>query len=87
MGGRIQTYSFDKEGNMSSGSRITRISRMKYDPEIGIFGMDVNVVLRRPGARIAKRAILRRRIPSKHRLDRDEAIQFMKDRFDIEVIE
>ena len=49
--------------------------------------MDVNVVLRRPGARIARRAILRRRIPSKHRLDRDEAIQFMKDRFDIEVIE
>jgi len=44
-------------------------------------------VLRRPGARIARRVILRRRIPPKHRLDRDEAIQFMKDRFDIEVIE
>ncbi|KQM10256.1 MAG: 50S ribosomal protein L5 [Candidatus Methanomethylophilaceae archaeon] len=86
--GRIQTYSFDKEGNMSFGvPDYTDFPGMKYDPEIGIFGMDVNVVLRRPGARIAKRAILRRRIPSKHRLDRDEAIQFMKDRFDIEVIE
>ncbi|MFA7622197.1 MAG: hypothetical protein WCX76_00365 [Candidatus Methanomethylophilaceae archaeon] len=86
--GRIQTYSFDKEGNMSFGvPDYTDFPGMKYDPEIGIFGMDVNVVLRRPGARIARRAILRRRIPSKHRLDRDEAIQFMKDRFDIEVIE
>lgn len=86
--GRIQTYSFDKEGNMSFGvPDYTDFPGMKYDPEIGIFGMDVNVVLRRPGARIAKRAILRRRIPSKHRLDRDEAIQFMKDRFEIEVIE
>jgi large subunit ribosomal protein L5 len=86
--GRIQTYSFDKEGNMSFGvPDYTDFPGMKYDPEIGIFGMDVNVVLRRPGVRIARRAILRRRIPSKHRLDRDEAIQFMKDRFDIEVIE
>jgi len=86
--GRIQTYSFDKEGNMSFGvPDYTDFPGMKYDPEIGIFGMDVNVVLRRPGARIARRAILRRRIPLKHRLNRDEAIQFMKDRFEIEVIE
>lgn len=86
--GRIQNYSFDKEGNMSFGvPDYTDFPGMKYDPEIGIFGMDVNVVLRRPGARIARRAILRRRIPSKHRLNRDEAIKFMKDRFEIEVIE
>lgn len=86
--GRIQAYSFDKEGNMSFGvPDYTDFPGMKYDPEIGIFGMDVNVVLRRAGNRITQRAVLRRRIPPKHRLNRDEAIQFMKDRFGIEVIE
>ena len=85
---RVPIYSFDKEGNMSFGiSDYTDFDGMKYDPEIGIFGMDINVVLRRGGNRIAKRAILKRRIPTSHRVERDEAIQFMKDKFKVEVVE
>ena len=78
---RVPVYSFDKEGNMSFG--ITDYT----DFEIGIFGMDVNVVLRRTGNRITQRAMLRRRIPKQHRVDRDEAIQFMKDNFKVKVVE
>ena len=65
----------------------TDFDGMKYDPEIGIFGMDVSVVLRRGGNRITKRALLRRTVPKSHRVERDEAIQFMKDRFKVEVVE
>ncbi len=85
---RVPVYSFDKEGNMSFGiSDYTDFDGMKYDPEIGIFGMDINVVLRRAGNRITQRSLLRRRIPKGHRVERDEAIQFMKDRFEVQVIE
>ena len=85
---RVPEYSFDKEGNMSFGiTDYTDFDGMKYDPEIGIFGMDVNVVLRRTGNRITQRALLRRRIPKAHRVQRDEAIQFMKDNFNVKVIE
>jgi len=85
---RIPMYSFDKEGNMSFGvADYTDFPGMKYDPDIGIFGMDVSVVLRRMGNRITQRAILKRRIPKVHRMDRGEAIQFMKDKFNIEVVE
>jgi len=85
---RIHAYSFDREGNMSFGiSDYTDFEGMKYDPEIGIFGMDVNVVLRRTGNRIAMRALLKRRIPKGHRVDRDEAIQYMRENFEIEVVE
>ena len=85
---RVPEYSFDKEGNMSFGiSDYTDFEGMKYDPEIGIFGMDINVVLRRPGNRITQRALLKRRIPKSHRVDRDEAIQYMKDNFQIEVVQ
>ena len=85
---RVPEYSFDKEGNMSFGiSDYTDFEGMKYDPEIGIFGMDISVVLRRPGNRITQRALLRRRIPKSHRVCRDEAIQFMKDKFEVEVVE
>lgn len=85
---RVHDYSFDKEGNMSFGiSDYTDFEGMKYDPEVGIFGMDISVVLRRAGNRITKRALLKRRIPKSHRVGRDEAIQFMKDRFQVQVIQ
>ena len=85
---RVPEYSFDQEGNMSFGiSDYTDFEGMKYDPEIGIFGMDISVVLRRPGNRITQRALLKRRIPKSHRVDRAEAIQYMKDNFQIEVIQ
>ncbi len=85
---RVPEYSFDKEGNMSFGiSDYTDFEGMKYDPEIGIFGMDISVVLRRPGNRITQRALLKRRIPKSHRVARDEAIQYMKDNFQIEVVQ
>jgi large subunit ribosomal protein L5 len=60
---------------------------MKYDPEIGIFGMDISVVLRRTGNRITQRSYLKRRIPKSHRVERNEAIQYMKDNYEIEVVE
>ena len=85
---RVPVYSFDQEGNMSFGiTDYTDFDGMKYDPEIGIFGMDISVVLRRPGNRITRRALLRRRIPKDHRVNRDEAIQYMKDKFNVEVVE
>jgi len=85
---RIPVYSFDKEGNMSFGiADYTDFPGMKYDPEIGIFGMDVSVVLRRAGNRVTQRAILRRRLPPGHRMDRSEAMQFVRERFSVEVVE
>ncbi len=85
---RVPEYSFDKEGNMSFGiSDYTDFEGMKYDPEIGIYGMDINVVLRRAGNRITKRALLRRSVPKNHRVERSEAIQYMKDNFNVKVIE
>ncbi|MCL2032998.1 MAG: 50S ribosomal protein L5 [Methanomassiliicoccaceae archaeon] len=85
---RVYEYSFDKEGNMSFGiSDYTDFEGMKYDPEIGIFGMDISVVLRRTGNRITQRSVLKRRIPKGHRVDRGEAIQYMKDNYEVEVVE
>ncbi len=84
---RINNYSFDREGNMSFGiPDYTDFEGMKYDPQIGVFGMDVSVVLRRPGSRIERRKLLMRKVPRGHRVNRDEAIDFMSSTFGIEVV-
>src|ERR671938_2142809 len=47
---RIRSSSFDNYGNLSVGIREhIDIPGTKYNPEIGIFGMDVCVSLTRPG--------------------------------------
>ena len=86
--GRIMEYSFDQEGNMAFGiPDYTDFEGMRYNPDIGIFGMDVNVVLRRFGNRIENRRLLTKKIPTRQRVKRDEGIQFMSETYGVEVIE
>ncbi len=85
---RLPVYSFDPEGNLSFGiGDYTDFEGMKYDPEIGIFGMDVNVVLKRPGYRVTQRRVMRRKLPRGHRVTPEEAQSYMKENYDLEVVE
>ncbi len=60
---------------------------MKYDPEIGIFGMDVAVVLKRKGGfRNAKRNIRKQNLSSKLFITKEETLKFLKEKFEVEVI-
>ena len=84
---KIQGYSFDPEGNFSFGVKdYTDFEGMKYDPEIGIFGIDVSVTLARPGKRIAKRCVRRSRVPPCHRVTKEEGQNFVKNFFKVEVL-
>ncbi|MDD1768408.1 MAG: 50S ribosomal protein L5 [Methanomassiliicoccales archaeon] len=85
---RVAVYSFDQRGNLSFGiTDYTDFEGMKYDPEVGIFGMDVSVSITRPGYRIARRRIMKRKVPRDHVMSKEEAINFMKEKFDVEVVE
>jgi large subunit ribosomal protein L5 len=84
---KVASYSFDPEGNFSFGiSDYTDFEGMKYDPEIGIFGMDICVSVKRPGYRVSTRRVMPRRLPKSHRLTKEEAMEFLKERFGVEVV-
>lgn len=83
---RLAKYNFDPEGNFSFGiADYTDFRGQKYDPEIGLFGMDVSISIQRPGYRVRKRRIGRRRLPTSHRLTHDEGIAFARAKFGVEV--
>lgn len=85
---RVASYSFDAEGNFSFGiSDYTDFEGMKYDPEIGIFGMDISVTLTRPGKRVTKRRRAPSAIPKRHRMSRMEGMEYVKNKFGVEVVE
>ena len=84
---RIAEYSFDPEGNFSFGIKDhTSFEGVKYDPEIGVFGMDISVVLRRSGYRISQRRMQNRKIPARHRISREEGIDFAQKEFNAVII-
>ncbi len=77
---------FDDEGNVSWGvHEYIDIPGVKYDPEIGIIGLQICVKLQRPGFRISKRRIRPAAIPKDHRISREDAIEFMKIEFGAKV--
>ena len=84
----LKYSNFDKEGNVSFGiPEYIDIPGMKYEPSIGIIGLNVSVTIQRAGFRIKKRKLKKRIIPVRHRVTREEAIEFMKSRFNVVIAE
>jgi large subunit ribosomal protein L5 len=82
----LKASSFDNFGNISLGiHEHIDIPGTKYNPDIGIFGMDINVVLSRPGYRIARKSRRSSKIGKTHRINRDEAIEFFKQEYGVKV--
>ena len=83
---KILTIKFDKYGNFSFGvHEYIDIPGVQYDSSIGIIGFDVAVTLKRPGFRIKKRNIMKRKIPARHMITKEEAIEFVKTKYEIGV--
>jgi len=85
-GNRLSKSSFDENGNCSFGIKEhIEIPGVKYDPNIGIFGMDVSVVLERPGYRVKYRRRSASKIGSRHKVTKEEAADFLRRVLGVEV--
>ena len=81
-GNQIKGRSFDDFGNFSFGIlEHIDIPGIKYDPNIGILGLDVAVNLTRPGYNIRKRSKHKASVGKTHRISEDEAKEFMENEF------
>jgi large subunit ribosomal protein L5 len=84
---KISKESFDQRGNFAFGIKEhIEIPGIKYDPDIGIFGMDICVSLARGGYRVKKRHRRKTKIGSKHILKPEEAMEFAKENLGIEIV-
>lgn len=84
---KIPGTSFDQQGNFSFGIKEhIEIQGVKYDPDVGIFGMDVCVSMARPGYRIKNRRREKAKIGSKHVLRPEESMAFAKDALRLEIV-
>ena len=84
----LSTSQFDDTGNFSFGvAEHTEFPSQEYDPQIGIYGLDVTVTVVRPGYRVSKRDKASRSIPSGHQMTSEDAASYVEANFDVEVDE
>lgn len=82
----LQERNFDNSGNFGFGIKeYIDMPDVRYDPRLGIRGLDVLVTLKRPGYRLKRRKIAKQKIPLAHRITRSDAIDFVKQKFGADV--
>ena len=83
---KLNAKQFDDLGNVAFGiHEYIDIPGAKYDPDIGIMGLEVCVTLERAGFRIKKRRTRKSTIPKTHTIKREEAIDYLKKEFGVVV--
>ncbi len=83
---KLSREHFDRHGNFSFGIKEhIELPGVKYDPNVGIFGMDICVSIVRPGYRVKNRRREKAKIGSKHVLKPEEAIVIAKDALGLEI--
>jgi len=74
----------DACGNVAFGiPECIDIPDVKYDPEIGIMGLEACVTLKRPGYRIKKRKLRRATVGHRQKITKDEAAEYLNKEFNV----
>jgi len=88
VGNTLRASSFDNRGNFAFGIKEhIEIPGTKYDPALGIVGMDVVGTLERPGYGIKRRRIRSSPIWKSHQITKEEAIKFVVEKFGVQIKE
>jgi large subunit ribosomal protein L5 len=86
VGNKLSERAVDQQGNFSFGvEEHTDYPGQSYDPKIGIFGLDVTVVVKRNGLRIARRHIQTKKLPLKQRVSHEDTVGFLNGKYGVEV--
>ncbi|MAG47801.1 50S ribosomal protein L5 [archaeon] len=84
---KLNIKNFDDYGNFSFGIKeYIDIPDVEYNPDFGMIGLEAAVTLERPGFSIKKR-MKKTKIPFRHKIKKQEAMDFIKSKFKIEIVE
>eukprot|EP00126_Sphaerothecum_destruens_P006293 Sdes_comp19298_c0_seq1m10375 len=78
----LKRSNFSATGNFGFGIQEHIDLGIKYDPSIGIYGMDFYVVMNRRGSCINKRRRCKAKIGKPHRVTKEETMKWFQQRFD-----
>lgn len=78
----LRKNNFSDTGNFGFGIQEHIDLGIRYDPSIGIYGMDFYIVLNRPGYRVSYRRRKRGKIGAQHRVTKQEAMKWFQQKYE-----
>jgi len=88
VGNRLSASAFDGRGNFAFGIKEhIELPGTKYEPRLGIFGMNVCVSMAKPGYHVGRRRRARCKVGAGQVLTNEEAVQFVRETFGVDVTE
>jgi len=78
----LRKGNFSATGNFGFGIQEHIDLGIKYDPNIGIYGMDYYVVLGRPGYNVPKKRRAYGNIGHQHRVTKDDSMKWFQQKYD-----
>merc|ERR1711909_140943 len=78
----LKKGNFSKSGAFGFGVQEHIDLGIKYDPGIGIYGMDFYVVMKRPGYCITQRRRMKAKIGKQHRLGATDSMKWFQQKYD-----
>lgn len=85
---RLPKSKFDVNGNFSFGIKEhIEIPGVKYDPGLGIIGMDVCITIEMPGYCVKRRHKSKAKVGRRQRATPEEAMEYVKELFGVEILE
>merc|ERR1712169_149095 len=78
----LRKRNFSETGNFGFGISEHIDLGIKYDPAIGIYGMDFYCCMSRPGARVARRRRAKAKVGRNHQVHKDDTVKWFKTRFE-----
>jgi len=83
---KLNESCFDSRGSVSFGIREhIEVPGIRYDPAIGILGMNVSILLERPGFSVARRGRRTSRVGRGHQVSRDEAMAYFREKYGVTI--
>ncbi|XP_043190806.1 60S ribosomal protein L11-like isoform X1 [Amphibalanus amphitrite] len=78
----LRKGNFSDTGNFGFGIKEHIDLGIKYDPSIGIYGLDFYVVLGRPGFNISTRRRRKSRVGIQHRVTKEDSMKWFQQKYD-----
>uniref|UniRef100_A0A7S3G5V0 60S ribosomal protein L11 n=1 Tax=Palpitomonas bilix TaxID=652834 RepID=A0A7S3G5V0_9EUKA len=78
----LKKGNFSDNGHFGFGINEHIDLGIKYDPSVGIYGMDFYIVLERPGFRVSRRRRCQNRVGHNHRLTKEDAMKWFQQKFE-----
>ncbi|KAG7882172.1 hypothetical protein KL905_000334 [Ogataea polymorpha] len=83
---QLREKNFSETGNFGFGIQEHIDLGIKYDPGIGIYGMDFYVVMGRAGFRVARRKRAKGKVGVSHKCSKEDTIAWFKAKYDADVL-